>query len=84
MAHTIHDEVDRNYAAFEKLLPTIEVRHHEKFALMKDEKILGYYSTPEDARVAAETFVSDKLYSIQRVTHGAIDLGFFNYAVPVS
>jgi hypothetical protein len=83
MSHTITDEVDRNYEAFLKLLPGIEPENRERFALMKDQKILGFYSTAEDARTAGDTFIKDGLYSIQQATEGTIDLGFFNYAIPV-
>jgi hypothetical protein len=83
MKHTVTDEVDRNYEAFLKLLPAIDPANRERFALMKDQKILGFYSSAEDARTAAETFIKDGLYSIQQATEGVIDLGFFNYAVPV-
>ena len=84
MARTITEEVDLNYAAFLKLLPTIDPAQRDRYALMKDEKILGFYSTAEDARTAAEMFVKDGLYSIQQVTMGVIDLGFFNYAIAVN
>jgi hypothetical protein len=84
MSRTISEEVDLNYEAFQKLLPTIDPENREKFALMKDQRILGFYSSAEDARTAAESFIEDKLYSIQQVTPGIIDLGFFNYAVAVN
>ena len=80
---TVHqDEVDRNFAAFQKLLPTIIADHRDKYALMKSEKILGYFSSPQDARSAAESFIPDGLYSIQQVTDAPINLGYFTNAVP--
>lgn len=66
------------------MLPNLLAAHRDKYVLMKDGKILGYYSTAEDAAVAAETFIPDGLYSIQEVTDSPINLGFFNYAVPVN
>jgi hypothetical protein len=77
----IQEEVDRNFEEFEKLLPTIIGAYREKYALMKDRKILGYYSSAEDARVAASSFIADGIYSIQHVTDTSINLGFFSYAV---
>lgn len=76
----IQAEVDRNFEEFEKLLPAIIGQNRDKYALMKDGKILGYYSSSEDARVAASAFIKDGLYSIQHVTDTSINLGFFNYA----
>ncbi|MDA8051032.1 MAG: hypothetical protein M0002_13700 [Rhodospirillales bacterium] len=76
-------EVDRNYDAFRKLLPTILPKYQGKYALMKDGKVLGYFSSAEDARVSAVAFIKDGLFSIQQVTDIGIDLGFFTHAVPV-
>jgi hypothetical protein len=76
-------EVDRNYAEFQKMLPTLLATQRDKYALMKDGKILGYYSTAEDAAVTAQTFIPDGIFSIQEVTDTSINLGFFTYAVPV-
>ena len=80
--HEIQAEVDRNYDAFVQQLPTIINLHRDKYALMKDGVILGYYSSAYDARTAAEAFIKDKLYSIQHVTDAAVNLGFFTNAVP--
>jgi hypothetical protein len=76
-------EVDRNYEEFRKMLPTLLATQRDKFALMKDGKILGFYSTAGDAAQAAQTFIPDGVFSIQEVTDTAINLGFFTYAVPV-
>ena len=77
----IQEEVDRNFEEFEKILPTIIGAHRDKFALMKDGKILAFYSSAEDARVTASSFIPDGLYSIQHVVDTTINLGFFNNAV---
>ena len=74
-------EVDRNYEAFIKALPSILHNRRDRYALMKTGKILGYYSTALDARQAAETFIKDGIYSIQKVTDSSIDLGYFSHAV---
>jgi hypothetical protein len=50
---------------------------------MKDEKIINYFTTAADARMAAEAFITDGLFSIQQVTDAPIDLGYFNYAVHI-
>ena len=52
----IQREVDDNYEEFKKLLPTIIGQHRDKFALMKEKKVLGYFSTAQDAREAADSF----------------------------
>jgi hypothetical protein len=80
---SIQEEVDRNYEAFIKELPNIIRDHRGQYALMKDEKIINYFSTAADARMAAEAFIKDGLFSIQQVTDAPVDLGYFNYAFPV-
>lgn len=77
------EEVDRNYEEFLRMLPGLLVQHRGQHALMKDGKILGFYSTPQDASSAAETFIKDGLYSIQHVTDTPADLGYFSHAVPL-
>jgi hypothetical protein len=79
----IQREVDENYDEFRKLLPSIIGQHRDKYALMKNRKILGYFSTAQDAREAATSFVPDGIYSIQQVTDTPINLGFFTYAIPL-
>ena len=79
--HTIQDEVDRNYEEFLRLLPQLIVTQRGKYALIKDGKVIGFFSSAEDARVAASSFISDRLFSIQQVTDTSINLGFYNYAV---
>jgi hypothetical protein len=73
-------EVEANYKAFVDLLPQLLAAHRDQFALMKGGKILSFYSSPIDARAAAEAFINDKLYSIQKVTDVPVDLGYFSHA----
>ncbi len=80
----IQTEVDRNYEAFSKMLPTLLSTQRDKFALMKEQKVLGYFSTMEDARIAAEQFIPDNLYSIQQVSDTALNLGFYTSAVIIN
>lgn len=80
-AADIQNEIDRNYEAFVKALPNLLASHRDQYALMKGGQILGFYSSAIDARTAAESFIPDKLYSIQKVTEAVVDLGFFSHAV---
>lgn len=79
----IQEEVDANYEAFQKMLPSISSENRDKFALMKSGKILGFYTSAQDARTAAAAFIKDGLYSIQQVTDSPINLGYFTHAVSV-
>jgi hypothetical protein len=84
MSKTHQEEVDENYSEFIKALPNILPAHHNKFALMKDGKIIAYFSSAEDSTTAAHLSIQDGLFSIQQVTDAVIDLGFYNYAVPIN
>lgn len=81
MVKTTQDEVDQNFEEFEKLLPNILPQHRGKFALMRDGKITGYFSSAADARSAADLAFKDGLFSIQHVTDSSINLGFYTDAM---
>jgi len=77
----IREQVDKNFEAFQALLPTILPIYQDKFALMKDGEVVGFYSTLEDAYMTANQFLRDQPFSVQRVTETPVDLGFFSHAV---
>jgi hypothetical protein len=72
-------EVDRNYDAFVRMLGNIIGEHRDQLALMRDERIVGYYDTPHDALIAADAMFADQIFSIQEVTDEPIDLGFWSH-----
>jgi Family of unknown function (DUF5678) len=63
------------------MLPGILALHQNKYALMKDGEVVGFYSTLEDAYVTANKFYADQPFSVQKVTDIPVDLGFFSHAV---
>lgn len=75
------DQVDRNYEAFLALPPEVKLQYGNKYALMHDGEVLGYFSTLEDAYMAAKKFLKDKPYSVQKVTDAPVDLGFFSHVM---
>jgi hypothetical protein len=77
----IRDQVNLNFEAFQVLLPTILPLYRDKYALMKDGKAVGFYSTLEDVYMTADQFYRDQPFSVQKVTETPIDLGFFSHAV---
>ncbi|MCH8238630.1 MAG: hypothetical protein IIB62_01010 [Proteobacteria bacterium] len=78
----VTDQVSKNYEHFKKMLPTIINVHRNKYALMRDEEVVNYYTTVEDAVSTAQKFYPDGRYSIQKVTDEVVDLGFFSHAIP--
>lgn len=73
-------EVDANYEAFLQRLPELLGLHRNKYALIHNREIIGFYSTLEDAYTTAERFLSNEPFSVQRVTDIPVDLGFFSHA----
>ena len=71
--------VDQNYDAFVRVLGSILADHRDKLALMRDGKIVGYFSTPREALFAATERFPDDIFSIQEVTDEPIDLGFWSH-----
>lgn len=73
-------EIDQNYAAFEKLMPTLLTKHAGGFALLRERQLVGVYSKAVDAVAEAQQRFADGIFSIQRITDRALDLGFLSYA----
>ena len=77
----VRDQVEKNYRAFQALLPTIIPLYQDKYALMKDGVAVGFYSTLEDVYMTPNQFYRDQPFSVQKVTMTPVDLGFFSHAV---
>ena len=73
-------QVKDNFAAFNKMLPQIIGKHRDKYALMRDGEIVGFYKTFGAADRAAEKKFPDRRYSFQEVTDEPIDLGVGSHA----
>ena len=83
MSDPIRQEIEKNYQAFQSLLPTLLTQHPGKFALMRDRKVVEFFDTPRDAYVTGQRlFSNDHLFSVQEVTESAVDLGYYSHAVP--
>jgi len=83
MSNQESNQIDINYAAFEKKLPGLLPVHRGKFALMRDGEIVEFFDTVRDAYIAGQKiFEKDKIFSIQEVVEIPVNLGFFSYAIP--
>ena len=82
MMDTRQDQIDRNYATFQKNLPRYLETQRGKFALMRDEEVVDFFDTARDAFVAGNRlFGEEGEFSVQQVTAAPVDLGFFSHAV---
>ena len=79
----IQAEVDKNYEAFQKLLPELIEEHNGRFALMRGEKVVNIFDSVHDAVVFAKEKYDDDLFSVQKITKQAVDLGIFSHPVHV-
>jgi hypothetical protein len=81
MSDQLREQINRNYEAFQRQLPSLIVSHPGKFALMRDGQIIEFFDTARDAYVAGQRlFEQDKRFSVQEVTETPVDLGFFSHA----
>ena len=76
-------EVDRNFEAFNKLLPDLLVEHDGKYAVMHAEQVDQIFDTAGDALKYAEVKFGDGLYSIQLIIRSVADLGYFSHALHI-
>lgn len=81
MPHAIEVEIERNYAAFQNMLPELLKKSAGQYALLHNQNLEGVYPTAGDADRAGYERFKDAPYSIQLVTDEPIDLGFYSYAI---
>lgn len=80
MSKAKRDAIARNYEAFEKMLPSLINAAKGRFALMRDQELVGLFDGASAAHFAGAEKFADGLFSVQKVEEGAISLGFFSYA----
>lgn len=77
-ADSQQQEVDRNYKAFKTMLPELIESDAGRTALMRDGKVVACFDTGRDAIQAGRAMFEDRRFSIQEITHRAVDLGYFS------
>lgn len=81
MITALEEEVDRNFTAFEAVLPALMRDRAGAHALLRHAEIVGFYDTVSSALAAGRSRFDDGLYSVQEVTDRPIDLGFYSHAI---
>lgn len=78
------NQIEVNYQAFLKILPSIITAQRGKFALMHDGEIILFLDTARDAYVVGVKFYGEgeNEFSIQKVTDAVVDLGFYSRFPP--
>lgn len=60
--------VRQNYKAFKAELPWMLPAHDGEFVVIRNRKVIGFFTSPGDAREFGEENFPDGYYSIQEVT----------------
>lgn len=74
------EEVKRNYAEFQKMLPELIASNPGKFALMRGGKVIEFFDSANDAFLAGRKLYADGIFSVQEIADKPVDLGFFSHA----
>ncbi|OYU36560.1 hypothetical protein [Novosphingobium sp. PASSN1] len=80
MQHSIDTEVDRNFEAFQHMLPDLLERAPGRYALLHDERLIELHDDSIAAFVAGTTQFGEQRFSVQEVTEQVDNLGFYSYA----
>lgn len=75
----LQEEIDGNLEFFNERLPELLQGDEDRYALLKSRAITGLFDTIRDAKTAGDALYSDGIYSIQKITDVAIDLGAFSH-----
>ena len=73
--------VDQNFEAFKKKLPELLEKYRGKYAVLRNEEVVGFYDTALDAQKIGNQLYPDGFFSVQEVTNTVVDLGFYSHAV---
>lgn len=76
----LQTEIDQNLEFFMEKLPDLLKDHRNRYVLLNNKSIVGIYDTIRDAQTTGNKLFPDQLYSIQKVSEVAMDLGFFSHA----
>ena len=73
-------EIDKNFDAFEKMLPELMKSQVGRYAVMRKQEAVAFFDTTRDAMVHGSKMYDDGLFSIQEVTQKPVDLGWLSDA----
>ena len=72
-------EVDNNYAVMKKMFSElVDNGHRGRYALMKGGKVVAIFDTSDDAITAGNMQFPDRIFSAQKITREAANLGFWS------
>ena len=81
MQSELRTEVDQNYDYFQRSLSEFLKDHCGEYALLKSKQIIGFFDGPGEAYRTGLSRFPDQIFSIQKVTDQAEDLGLMSIAL---
>ena len=72
-------EVERNYEAFQELLPELTETHPGQCALLRRGELVEVFPTSRDARWIGRERFPDGDFSIQPIKEKDLDLGWYSH-----
>ena len=74
-------EVDRNYDFFKTQISQLKKDHLNKFALLHNKEILGFFIGEDDAIEFGTEKYGEGNFSVQQVNDRSIELGYQSYVI---
>ena len=68
----------KNFDAFKKLLPSLLLTDRDRIALIRDEKLVRIFDTPDELFAYAKANYDDNHFSAQTITDKKLRLGIFS------
>ncbi|WP_197054246.1 hypothetical protein [Sphingomonas sp. 37zxx] len=74
-------EIEINFDRFERMLGQYLLTQRDRFALMRDGEVIGFFDTASAAGLAGAARFEDRIYSIQKVTDEPVEFGIYAHAI---
>lgn len=74
------NQIDLNYDFFQRALASLLPEHRGEFALIRDRKIIQFFSGPGEAYREGLSLFSDEIFSIQEVEDRPAEIGLTSLA----
>jgi hypothetical protein len=73
--------IAQNYAAFQRILPSVLIAHQRQTALLRHGVVVDYFDSPVQAIAHGKASFDDSLFSIQKVASSAeaVEFGWYSH-----
>lgn len=74
-------EIDQNFDFFQRSLAALLSEHRGEFALIRNRKIVAFFTSPGEAYRAGLSQFEDEVFSVQEVEDRPVEMGLISLAV---